>query len=159
MVTKAVLEMRHLRLTVPLALWAALLFAGCAEPETPEARVRAALAAIEAAAEAGDVGAFDELVSGAYSDGYGHDKKQLADFVRLHVLRNPRGREVVLRVRDVQLTSESTASVMAHAGFAGAGHSTLSADAYALDIDLALEDDEWRVTWAQWRPVAPAELL
>jgi hypothetical protein len=48
---------------------------------------------------------------------------------------------------------------MAHAGFAGAGESTLHADAYALDLDFSLEDDEWRLTWAQWRPVAPAELL
>ncbi len=141
------------------AALACLLAAGCAEPETPEAQVRAALDAIEAAAEAGDVGAFDELVSEAYADGYGHDKQQLADYVRFHVLRHPRGREVILRVRDVQLTSETTASVMAHAGFAGAAQSSLSADAYALDLDLALEDDEWHVTWAQWRPVAPAELL
>jgi hypothetical protein len=132
---------------------------GCAEPETPESRVRAALAEIEAAAEAGDVGAFGELVSDAYRDGYGHDKRALADYVRFHVLRHPRGREVILRVRDIQLTSETTASVMAHAGFAGAGQDALRADAYALDLDLALEDDAWRVTWAQWRPVAPAELL
>lgn len=145
-------------LALRLALATALL-AGCSEPETPESRVRAALAEIEAAAESGDVGAFRELVSEQYGDAYGHDKKALADTVRFHVLRHPRGREVILRVRDVQLTSESSASVMLHAGFAGAGQSTLHADAYAIDLDLALEDDEWRVTWAQWKPAAPAELL
>ena len=142
-----------------LALALALVATACAEPETPEARVRAALGAIETAAEEGDVGAFRELVSEAYRDDYGNDKQQLADYVRFHVLRNPRGREVILRVRNLQLTSATTASVVAHAGFAGAGQSALRADAYALDLDLALEDDAWRVTWAQWRPVAPAELL
>jgi hypothetical protein len=142
-----------------LALAPALRALACSEPETPESRVRAALVAIETAAEQGDVGAFDALVSPSYQDAYGHDKRRLADYVRLHVLRHPRGREVILRVRDVRLTSETTASVMAHAGFAGAGESTLHADAYALDIDFALEDDEWRVAWAQWRPVALAELL
>lgn len=142
-----------------LAVFVVLALTGCGEPESPESRVRGALAAIEAAAEQGDVGAFDELVSASYQDGYGHDKRRLADYVRMHVLRHPRGREVILRVRSVQLTSETTASVMAHAGFGGASQSALHADAYALDIDLALEDDTWRVTWAQWRPVAPAELL
>jgi hypothetical protein len=142
-----------------LALCAALLASACSAPETPEARVRAALAAMEAAAEQGDVGAFDELVSATYQDALGHDKRRLADYVRMHVLRHPRGREVILRVRDVQLTSANTASVAAHAGFAGAAERALHADAYALDLDLALEDDAWRVTWAQWRPVAPAELL
>jgi hypothetical protein len=159
MATQAVRGTRRFRRAAGLALSAALLAGACAEPATPEAQVRAALAELETAAEAGDVGAFDDLVSATYQDGYGHDKRQLADFVRFHVLRHPRGREVILRVRDVQLTSESTASVMLHAGFAGAGQSTLGADAYALDVDLALEDDAWRVTWAQWRPAAPAELL
>jgi hypothetical protein len=141
------------------ALAAALWLAACGEPETPESRVRAALAAIESAAEAGDVGAFDELVSPAYRDDYGHDKPALASYVRFHVLRHPRGREVILRVRSIQLTSPTTASVVAHAGFAGAGEGALHADAYALDVDFALEDDAWRVTWARWRPAAPAELL
>jgi hypothetical protein len=159
MSTKADRRRVGFRRAVRIGLALAFLAVSCAEPESPETQVRAALAALEAAAEAGDVGAFDDLVSATYQDGEGHDKQQLADFVRFHVLRHPRGREVILRVRDVQLTSDSTASVVAHAGFAGAAQSTFSADAYALDLDLAREDDVWRVTWAQWRPAAPAELL
>jgi hypothetical protein len=150
---------RELTLLALAALAAALLAASCAEPETPEARVRATLAALETAAEQGDVGAFADSISASYQDPYGHDKSRLGDYVRMHVLRHPRGREVIVRVRSVQLTSETTASVMVHAGLAGAGDGSLHADAYALDLDLALEDDAWRVTWAQWRPVAPAELL
>ena len=153
--------MPSLARAVPLLIVLALALGalGCAEPESPEAQVRAVLAQIEAAAEAGDVGAFDDLISVQYADAYGHDKRALADFVRLHVLRHPRGREVLLRVREVQLTGASSASVVLHAGFAGAGQSQLHADAYAVDLDLALEDDAWRVTWAQWKPAAPAELL
>ena len=137
----------------------ALALASCSEPETPETRVRAALAAFETAAETGDVGAFRELVSAQYKDALGHDQRALADTVRFHVLAHPRGREVILRVREVRLTSEATASVMLHAGFAGAGQSALHADVYAIDLDLALEHDAWRVRWAEWRPAAPAELL
>jgi len=148
-----------LRRALTAAALAISLALGCREAETPESQVRAALAAIEVAAEAGDVGAFDDLVSPHYRDDFGHDKRALADYVRFHVLAHPRGREVILRVRDVHLTSESTASVVAHAGFAGAGEGALHADAYAIDLDFALEDDAWRVTFAQWRPAAPAELL
>ncbi len=150
---------RTRRGSVRAAALAVALALGCGEEETPESQVRAALATIEAAAEAGDVGAFDDLVSATYRDAYGHDKRALADYVRFHVLAHPRGREVILRVRDVHLTSETTASVTAHAGFAGAAQSALRADVYALDLDLALEDDAWRVTYAEWRPAAPAELL
>jgi hypothetical protein len=96
-----------------LAAGCAALLAGCAEPETPESRVRAALAQLETAAETGDV-------SDAHQDALGHDKRQLRDFVRFHMLRNPGGRELLLRVRSIQLTSERTASVMLHAGLAGA---------------------------------------
>lgn len=142
-----------------LLLVVLLCLAACGSPETPEAQVRAALAAIEAAAEAGDVGAFRDLVSDVYQDVHGHDKRRLADYVRFHVLRHPRGREVILRVRSVQLTSRATASVMAHAGFAGAGRGALHADVYAIDADFAREDGAWRVVWAQWHPAAPAELL
>jgi hypothetical protein len=152
-------EPKRRRARALAAFLALALASACGEPETPESRVRAALAAIEAAAEAGDVGAFDELVSATYRDDFGHDKRALADYVRFHVLRHPRGREVILRVRAIHLTSANSASVVAHAGFAGAGEGTLHADAYALDLDLALEDDAWRVTYAHWRPAAPAELL
>jgi hypothetical protein len=65
-------------------LLAALL--GCGAPAaTPEQQVRAALAALEAAAEAGDAGAFAELVSAGYQDPYGHDREKLRAFVGAEV--------------------------------------------------------------------------
>lgn len=149
---------RRARVAALAALTLALL-ASCSAPATPEAEVRAALAALEAAAEAGDVGAFRELVSERYQDALGHDKRQLADYVRFHVLAHPRGREVMLRVRDVRILDASSASVMLHAGLAGAGRGALHADAYAIDLDLAREEDAWRVVWAQWQPASPADLL
>jgi len=129
------------------------------EPDTPESRVRAALVALEGAVERGDIDAFGEGISPSYRDQLDHDAQAVQNYLRFHVLRNPKGREVVLRIRDVQLTSDASASVMLHAGLAGAGESQLRANAYALDLDLALEDGEWRVVWAQWKPAAPAELL
>jgi hypothetical protein len=149
--------MRALRGLAAAALTLGTL--ACSEPETPESRVRAALAELERAIEAGDIGAFGDGISPQYRDALGHDASAVQNYLRLHVLRNPNGREVMLRIRDVQLTSDASASVMLHAGLAGAGESQLRANAYALDLDLALEDDAWRVVWAQWQPAAPAELL
>jgi hypothetical protein len=129
------------------------------EPETPEAQVRGALAEIEMAAEAGDVGAFKRVVSERYADPLGHDKQRLMAFVTFHVLRNQRGREVLLRVRDVQIVQEGRAAVVLHVGLAGSGGSMLRADVYEIAMTFAREEDDWRLTWAEWKPAPPASLL
>ncbi len=130
-------------------------------PETPEGQVRAKLAEMEAAAETGDVGAFKALLSERYEDAIGNDKQQMTAFVTFQVLRHQRGREVIVRLRDVQLIDETRAAVTAHIGLAGGGAtSALRGSVYALDLDFEHEDDgEWRVTWAQWQRAAPGELL
>ena len=138
-----------------------LLACGAGEPETPEGQVRARLAELEAAAEAGDVGAFKELISERYQDAYGHDKQKLSAYVTFQVLRNQRGREIILRLRDVQILDPGRAAVVAHIGMAGSGAaSALRGSVYALELDFEREpDEEWRITWAQWKPAAAAELL
>jgi hypothetical protein len=146
------------RLAGTLLLLAAL--AACGAAPTPEDEVRAALAALEAAAERGAVSDFAEWVSASYSDPYGHDREKLRAFVAFHVMQSGRGREVVVRVRDVAFTDPARAVVALHVGFAGArGAQGLGAEVYAVDLDLAREDDAWRVTFAQWRQAPPAELL
>jgi hypothetical protein len=147
----------YLALVLLLALAA---LTGCAEPPaTPEAAVRSTLAEIEAAAEAGDVGAFKRVVSEHYEDPLGHDKQRLMAYVTFHVLRNQRGREVLLRVRDVQIVQEGRAAVVVHIGLAGSGGSMLRANVYEVAMTFASEDDDWRLTWAEWQPAPPAALL
>lgn len=141
-------------------LIALLVLAGCGrQPETPEARVRAALSALEAAAEAGDVGAFRDLVSERYQDPYGHDKQGLTSFLALEVMRSGRGREVVMRVREVKLVSPTRAAVALHVGLAGAGGSRLRGEVYRVELDMGLEDGAWRLIWARWEPAPPSALL
>ncbi len=149
-----------IRLAILLAC-TLLLACGASEPLTPEGQVRARMADLELAAEAGDVGELKELISERYLDAYGHDKQRLSSFVTLHVLRNQRGREIILRLRDVQILDAHSAAVVAHIGLAGAGAgSALRGSVYALELDLEREaDEEWRITWAQWKPAAAAELL
>jgi hypothetical protein len=132
---------------------------GCGAPAaTPEEEVRAALGALEAAA--GDASAFAELVSADYRDPYGHDREKLRAFVAFHVMRSGRGREVIVRVREVRIEPEhpARAAVTLAVGLAGAG-SRLAAEVYAVDMDLAREGDDWRVSWAQWRPAPATDLL
>jgi hypothetical protein len=146
----------HIRTALLLA---ALL--GCGSPAaTPEQEVRAALAALEAAAEAGDAGAFADLVSADYQDPYGHDREKLRAFVAFHVMRSGRGREVVVRVRDVRIEpgDPTRAAVTLAVGLAGAG-SRVGAEVYAVDMDVTREGDAWRVSWAQWHAAPATDLL
>ncbi len=146
-----------------LMLLCLVLFCACgAEPETPEAQVRRTLDALEAAAEAGDVSAFKDGVSESYQDAMGHDKKALGAYVSMHVLRN-KSRHVVLRVRDVLVISPGRAEVVVIAGIAGsapAAGAAFRGNVYRIDANVEEESaGEWRLTWAQWKPTAPAELL
>jgi hypothetical protein len=148
----------HLAFVLLLAALAALT--ACADPPaTPEDAVRSALAEIEAAAEAGDVGAFKQVVSERYEDPLGHDKQRLMAFLTFHVLRNQRGREVLLRVRDLQIVQEGRAAVVIHVGLAGSGGSMLRANVYEVALTSAREDEDWRLTWAEWQVAPPAALL
>ena len=143
------------RSTIALLLGAAL---ACGATPTPEQEVRAVLAALEAAAEGGRAGDFAELVSARYEDSYGHDREGLRTFVAFHVMQSGRGREVIVRVRDVQFPEPERAAVTLAVGLSGAG-SRLSAEVYAVDLDLAREDDAWRVAWAQWHAAPATDLL
>jgi hypothetical protein len=143
-----------------LALALGLALACSGEPDSPEAQVRALLAEIEAAAEDGDVSAFKDLVSERYEDPYGHDKQALGAFMTFNVLRHQRGRQVILRTRQVTLPTPDRAAVTLHVGLAGAASGTsLRADVYQVELDLVQEDGDWRLTWAQWKPAPATDLL
>ena len=137
-----------------------VLLAGCGAAPTPEEEVRAVLAALEEAAEEGDASAFAESVSASYADPYGHDRDALRRFVAFHVMQSGRGREVVVRVRDVVFPEPARAVVTLAVGLAGRGDARgLRADVYAVDMDLVREDDAWRISFAQWRPAPASDLL
>lgn len=139
---------------------------GGSEP-SPEARVRAALAAAEAAAEARDLGALMAHVSSAYADARGNDVRDVRRLLAGHLLAN-RSIHLLVRVDAVALPAPDRARVGAWVAMAGRplperpdadALRALRADVLRFELELVLEDGDWRVVAADWRRVAPVELL
>ena len=143
---------------VAVSLLAALALAGCSGGEpTPEERVRAVLAELEAAGEARDVGLLKPHISEAYKDENGNDRRALLGLATAHFMRN-QSVYLLVRVNDVVLAEPGQARVDAFVALAGqpirdaTALPELRADLYRFDLRLRDEDGEWRVTAADWRP-------
>ncbi len=132
------------------------------DADTPEARVRATLAAMETAAEAKDAGAFREHLSESYSDAEGHDTRAVMGIVTFHFLQN-RGIHLLSRVSEVTIAAPGEAQVLAFVAMAGTpidsadALARVRADLWRFDVTLREEDGAWRVTRAAWRPAAASD--
>lgn len=139
------------RRTLALAwLAGALLGSGCGQPASdPEARIRAALADVETAAEAGDFEALAARVAREYEDRQGRDRRTLLLTMRGLLMRYPR-LELIVTVRDVEVVSPQIARVRLEVLSAGTGPEGLSADAFPMELSLREDGGEWKVTRAEW---------
>lgn len=136
---------------------AVCVLCGCAgEPETPEARVRAALAAIEEAAERRDAGAMKAYVSEGYADAHGNDRRAIAAIVTGHFLRN-RSVHLLVQEQTLEIRADGRAAVALLVAMAGvpipspAALAGLRADVYRFELELAAEEGAYRVVGASWR--------
>jgi len=144
------------RIVFTLAAFALLTCSG--EPDSPEAEVRATLAAIEAAAGARDPGALKQHISDAYSDAQRNDKQALVAVATLHLVRN-QAVYTLSRIVDLDTNEPGSAQVRALVALAGrpipdtAALATVRADLYRFDVTLREEEpDAWRVVSAEWKP-------
>jgi len=133
---------------------AALLLGGCGRDDSPEARVRAVIAAGEAAAEERDLAGVLEHVSPAFRDEHGRGPDELRQYLRGYFVRHP-SVHLLTRVEIVEFPYRDYARVHLKVGMlgresAGATSFDLAADAKEIVLELALEDDEWRVVRAAW---------
>jgi hypothetical protein len=149
--------------TVAVSLWVAVLVVGCSGGgSTPEERVRAVLAELEAAAEARDVGLLKPHVSEAYKDENGNDRRAVLGMATAHFMRN-QSVYLLVRLSDLQLLEPGRAQVDAFVALAGrpirdkAALPELHADLYRFGFALRDEDGEWRVTAADWHPATLAD--
>jgi len=132
------------------------LVAGCGAPDTPEARVRAVIAAGESAAEARDLGGLLELVSPEFRDEHGGGRDELKQYLRGYLVTHP-SVHVLTRVEGVEFPYRDYARVQLTVGTLGRDGTSVSSADLAADVndvalELRLEGDEWRVVRAAWRP-------
>lgn len=140
---------------VMLLLSACALVACSKKPQTPEAQIRAAVARIEKAAEARDVGAIVDFVSPRYKDARGNDKQLIASALTMHYMRKG-NRHALTVVRDIRLDGGGAADVEVLAALAATpiegldALESLRADLIRFQIRFEREGEDWKVLRADW---------
>ncbi len=128
--------------------------AGCGDPETPEAQVRATLAAIEAAAEARDIGGVMDHVSSQFRDAYGRDGPALSRYVRGYFVAN-QSLHLLSRIEALEFPTPEEARAKVTVGVvsreaAQTNAWNLAAEIRDFDLTFVREDGEWKVAHAKW---------
>ena len=135
-------------------LHAAAMLGGCVQSGTPEAQVRAVIAAGEQAAEARDLSGLLEHVSAAFLDEHGGSRDDLKQTLRGYFVAH-QSIALLTRIDSVEFPYRDLARVRVTVGTLGreAAEATafeLAADVNEIVLELKLEDDEWRVVRAAW---------
>lgn len=149
-----------------LAMLAAASLSACAaEPDSPEAQVRALLQRAEAAAEEKDAGALKQMVSESYGDDSGRDRQAIAGLLTFYFLRN-QSIYLLTRVGKIEFPEPArarTTVLVAMAGTPIPGIEELArirADLYRFDFSLGDEGSgDWKVTRADWRRATADDFL
>ncbi len=140
--------------------WLALLAASAAAcqsgDDSPEAKVRLTIARAEAFAEAKDLAGLKDLVSDAYRDDAGQDKRAILGLLFMQFRRHE-SIHLLTRIDRVDVQPpQATATVftaMAGRPIPSADDlPSLRADLYRFDLTLVDERGTWRVTKSAWRP-------
>jgi len=152
-----------MRRFVALSLLTCVASLGCFGAErSPEERIRAVIAALEAAGQARDVGALKPHISESYADGSGNDRRALLGLATAHFMRH-QSVYLLVRVNGIELPEPGKATADAFVALAGqpirdpSVLPELHADLYRFTLALREEDGEWRVTAADWHPATFAD--
>jgi hypothetical protein len=135
-----------------------LLLACSAEPDSPEARVRALLDRAEVAAEEKNVDAMMELVSLDYKDTTGRRKHNIHGILAFYFLRN-KSIHLLTRIQEITFPEPERSEVTVLVAMAGrpiesaADLIGVRSSLYRFDFALKDEGDEdWKVYGAEWKP-------
>jgi hypothetical protein len=137
-----------------LACALAVLGTGCAADD-PEAKIRALLAAAEAAAEDRDTGFFGDVLAESYRDARGNDREEMLRNLRGYFIANQRI-EIVSRVDEIVIEGQGAARAVVHAGMLGRRTGAplidgIDADLYRFELELVNDGGEWKVIGADFR--------
>jgi hypothetical protein len=135
-------------------LGASAMLGGCQQRGTPEAQVRAVIAAGEQAAEARDLSGVLEHVSPAFRDEHGGGRDELKQTLRGYFVTH-QSIALLTRIDSVEFPYRDLARVRVTVGTLGREAAGATALEFATDIneivlELKLEDDEWKVVRAAW---------
>ena len=140
------------RLAITFAMMAMLAFAACRR-DTPEQAVRKQVEAMQAAIDARDAGAVDDLLAEDFVGNQGLDRrgaKQLAAAVFL------RHRDVDARVGPVEVELRGASDAIARFSVLATGGSggllPDSGQVYQVETGWRLADGEWQLLNATWKP-------
>lgn len=128
---------------------------GCADDESPDAQVRATIAAMEAAAEARDVGDLAEHLSPQFRDAHGRDSQELSRYVRGYFVAN-QSIHLLTRIENIEFPTRDEARASVTVAMVGReAESTnawnLAGDIHDFDVTMRREDGEWKVVYAKWQ--------
>ena len=148
------------------AAFAAIALAACsAQPDSPEAQVRALFDQAETAAEEKDAGALKDLVSEQYADDDGHDRQAIAALLSFHFIRH-HSINLLTRVHAIAFPEPTRAETTIFVAMGGTpilvvdDLARVRADLYRFDFELVDEGDgDWRVTRAAWRRATREDFL
>lgn len=134
---------------------AATAIAASGDGDSPEAQVRATIAAMETAAEARDVGDLTEHISAQFRDGYGRDSQELSRYVRGYFVAN-QSVHLLTRIESIEFPTQEEARARVTVAMAGReAESTnawdLAGEIHDFDVTFMHEDGEWKVTYAKWK--------
>lgn len=140
-----------------------LLLGACSEtPDTPEAQIRALLAAAVDAAEERSDDQLAELLHRDYRDARGYNRDRLVGLLRLYFLRH-KNIHLFTRIDRIELLDDNRATVDLHVAMAGSAISgidslaRLRAQIYRFELQL-VRDPQWMLQHAQWAPASAASL-
>jgi uncharacterized lipoprotein len=139
---------------VIIAIALVITVAGCGHPDSAEQQVRDVIGQMELAAEARDTGELMEHLSEDYRDPNGRGPQEAARYARGYFIAN-QSTHLLTRIEDIEFPTEGEARAKVLVGMVGsdadaASKWDLAADLYEFKIALRREDDEWKVSFAEW---------
>ncbi|MEW6681966.1 MAG: hypothetical protein AB1451_03455 [Nitrospirota bacterium] len=127
------------------------------EGDSPEAQVRATIGRAEALAEGKDLGGLKALLSDAYRDDAGQDKRAILALLFVQFRRHE-SIHLLTRIDRIDIDPRAQATATVFTAMAARPIPTVSdlpalrADLYRFDLTLVDKRGTWRVTKSTWRP-------
>lgn len=141
-----------------------LVLSACGRENAPEKQIERLVEKGKEAAENGKPGELRELISTRYADDHGRTSRDIVALAARYLYAN-KNIHLFTRIRELTFSGSEAARLRMYAAMAGQDVSgpdallNMRADLYLFDLDLALEEGEWRVVRADWRPAGLEEFF